>query len=100
MVDNQYLLACLIGSPFPDVGTRPATIEISVSTSSIKSGSTKRAPAVQSTKVLDNVPMLDLKRQYAQIGVEVLAAVERVCASQHYILGAEVEAFERELADF
>ena len=44
--------------------------------------------------------MLDLKRQYVQIGTEVLAAVERVCASQHYILGAEVEAFERELADF
>jgi dTDP-4-amino-4,6-dideoxygalactose transaminase len=44
--------------------------------------------------------MLDLQRQYAQIGPEVLAAVERVCASQHYILGAEVEAIERELADF
>jgi dTDP-4-amino-4,6-dideoxygalactose transaminase len=44
--------------------------------------------------------MLDLKRQYEQIGAEVLAAVERVFASQHYILGAEVEEFERELADF
>jgi dTDP-4-amino-4,6-dideoxygalactose transaminase len=50
--------------------------------------------------MLDGVPMLDLKRQYAQIGAEVLVAVGRVCASQHYILGAEVEAFERELADF
>jgi dTDP-4-amino-4,6-dideoxygalactose transaminase len=44
--------------------------------------------------------MLDLKRQYAQIGTEVLAAVERVCASQHYILGAEVGALERDLANF
>jgi dTDP-4-amino-4,6-dideoxygalactose transaminase len=44
--------------------------------------------------------MLDLQRQYEQVRVEVLAAVGRVCASQHYILGAEVEAFERELAGF
>jgi dTDP-4-amino-4,6-dideoxygalactose transaminase len=71
-----------------------------VTTSSIKSELTKPAPAAQSVKALDGVPLLDLKRQYAQIGAEVLAAVERVCASQHYILGAEVEAFERELADF
>jgi dTDP-4-amino-4,6-dideoxygalactose transaminase len=44
--------------------------------------------------------MLDLQRQYEQVRAEVLAAVGRVCASQHYILGSEVEAFERELADF
>ena len=44
--------------------------------------------------------MLDLGRQYEQIRAEVLAAVGRVCASQHYILGPEVEALERELADF
>jgi dTDP-4-amino-4,6-dideoxygalactose transaminase len=49
---------------------------------------------------LDSVPMLDLQRQYEQVRAEVLAAVGRVCASQHYILGPEVEAFERELADF
>jgi dTDP-4-amino-4,6-dideoxygalactose transaminase len=47
-----------------------------------------------------SVPMLDLQRQYAQVGTEVLAAVGRVCASQHYILGEEVEALERELAEF
>jgi len=44
--------------------------------------------------------MLDLQRQYEQVRAEVLAAVDRVCASQHYILGPEVEAFEREVADF
>jgi dTDP-4-amino-4,6-dideoxygalactose transaminase len=44
--------------------------------------------------------MLDLQRQYEQVRAEVLAAVGRVCASQHYILGSEVEGFERELADF
>jgi dTDP-4-amino-4,6-dideoxygalactose transaminase len=48
----------------------------------------------------DSVPMLDLQRQYQQVGAEVLAAIGRVCASQQYILGSEVEAFERELADF
>jgi dTDP-4-amino-4,6-dideoxygalactose transaminase len=48
----------------------------------------------------DSVPLLDLQRQFEQVRAEVLAAVGRVCASQHYILGPEVEAFERELAEF
>jgi dTDP-4-amino-4,6-dideoxygalactose transaminase len=43
--------------------------------------------------------MLDLRRQYEQVRGEVLGAVERVCDSQHYILGSEVEALERELAE-
>ena len=46
------------------------------------------------------VPLLDLGRQYAAIREDILAAVERVCSSQHFILGAEVEALERELAAF
>jgi dTDP-4-amino-4,6-dideoxygalactose transaminase len=46
------------------------------------------------------IPLLDLHRQYQQIREEVLAAVERVCASQQYILGPEVEAFEREMAAY
>jgi dTDP-4-amino-4,6-dideoxygalactose transaminase len=46
------------------------------------------------------VPMLDLGRQYAQVREEILAAVERVCSSQHFILGAEVEALEREISAF
>jgi dTDP-4-amino-4,6-dideoxygalactose transaminase len=44
--------------------------------------------------------LLDLHRQYLQIREEVLAAVERVCASQQFILGAEVEALEHEVAAF
>jgi dTDP-4-amino-4,6-dideoxygalactose transaminase len=44
------------------------------------------------------VPLLDLKAQFALIRDEVLAAVARVCESQQFILGAEVEALERELA--
>jgi dTDP-4-amino-4,6-dideoxygalactose transaminase len=48
----------------------------------------------------ESVPLLDLRRQYERLRPEILSAVERVCASQHYILGAEVETFEREIADF
>jgi dTDP-4-amino-4,6-dideoxygalactose transaminase len=46
------------------------------------------------------VPLLDLKAQYATIRDEVRAAMDRVCDSQHFILGPEVEAFEREVAAF
>ena len=44
--------------------------------------------------------MLDLGRQFEQIRTEVLSAVERVCSSQQYILGPEVDAFEREISDY
>jgi dTDP-4-amino-4,6-dideoxygalactose transaminase len=46
------------------------------------------------------VPLLDLGRRYATIREQVLAAIERVCASQQFILGSEVEALEREVAAF
>ena len=45
-----------------------------------------------------SVPLLDLHAQYRPIRDEVLRAIERVADSQHFILGAEVEALERELA--
>jgi dTDP-4-amino-4,6-dideoxygalactose transaminase len=45
-----------------------------------------------------NVPLLDLTAQYAPLRDEVLAAITRVCDSQRFILGAEVEAFERDIA--
>jgi dTDP-4-amino-4,6-dideoxygalactose transaminase len=44
------------------------------------------------------VPLLDLVAQYQPIRDEVLAAITRVCDAQQFILGAEVEACERELA--
>ena len=44
--------------------------------------------------------MLDLGRQYASIRAEILAAMERVCSSQHFILGEEVESLEREISVF
>jgi dTDP-4-amino-4,6-dideoxygalactose transaminase len=46
------------------------------------------------------VPLLDLQAQYRPIRDELLAAVVRVCDSQHFILGPEVEALERELAAY
>ena len=46
------------------------------------------------------VPLLDLNRQNAPLHAELMAAVERVLRSGHFILGAEVEAFERECAAF
>jgi dTDP-4-amino-4,6-dideoxygalactose transaminase len=45
-----------------------------------------------------SVPLLDLKAQFAPIRDEMLAAIARVCDSQQFILGAEVDAFEREIA--
>lgn len=46
------------------------------------------------------VPQFDLSGQYAQIREEAEAAVLRVMASGRFILGAEVEALERELAEY
>ena len=45
-----------------------------------------------------SVPLLDLQAQYRPLREEILAAITRVCDSQRFILGAEVEALERELA--
>jgi dTDP-4-amino-4,6-dideoxygalactose transaminase len=52
------------------------------------------------SKRLHAVPLLDLSRQYGKIRDQVLAAIERVCDSQRFILGAEVEKLEHELAAF
>ncbi|HEX8800042.1 MAG TPA: DegT/DnrJ/EryC1/StrS family aminotransferase [Terriglobales bacterium] len=46
------------------------------------------------------VPMLDLKRQYESIKDDVAGAIERVLTTQHFIGGTELEAFERESADY
>lgn len=46
------------------------------------------------------VPLLDLKAQHATIRNEVRDAIERVVESQHFILGPEVEALEREVAEY
>src|SRR5687767_7691827 len=43
------------------------------------------------------VPLLDLRAQYQPLREQILDAITRVCDSQRFILGAEVEALEREL---
>jgi dTDP-4-amino-4,6-dideoxygalactose transaminase len=46
------------------------------------------------------VPVLDLKAQFREIEGEIRAAMDRVLHSQQFILGPEVDAFERETAAY
>ena len=52
----------------------------------------------QITSAATPVPQLDLAAQYAAIGQEIRVAVERVLASQQFILGREGAALETEIA--
>ena len=45
------------------------------------------------------VPLLDLQGQYQPLREEILAAITRICDSQRFIGGPEVDAFEREIAE-
>jgi dTDP-4-amino-4,6-dideoxygalactose transaminase len=63
----------------------------------VKSGLSS-SPIITPASVPQSVPLLDLRRQYDGIREEVLAAIARVCDSQSFILGPEVEALEREIA--
>lgn len=47
-----------------------------------------------------NIPFLDLKAQYLELKEELDAAYRRVMDSGWYVLGAEVESFESEFADY
>jgi dTDP-4-amino-4,6-dideoxygalactose transaminase len=44
------------------------------------------------------VPLLDFSREYAQIGPELLSAVEAVFRTQRFVLGPEVTSFEQAAA--
>lgn len=57
--------------------------------------SAARAPSVDVS-----IPMLDLNAQFQQVEGAVRGALDRVLATQHFILGEEVERFEKELADY
>jgi dTDP-4-amino-4,6-dideoxygalactose transaminase len=46
------------------------------------------------------IPLLDLHAQYATIRGEIREAIDRICDSQHFILGPEVEALEKEVSAF
>ncbi|MGB7533669.1 MAG: DegT/DnrJ/EryC1/StrS family aminotransferase [Halobacteriota archaeon] len=46
------------------------------------------------------IPFLDLKRQYRSIKQEIDGAIQRVLESQQFILGQEVEEFERRMVEY
>jgi dTDP-4-amino-4,6-dideoxygalactose transaminase len=50
--------------------------------------------------VPEPIPLCDLTRQAAGLAPDLEAAAAGVLASGSYVLGAQVEAFEREIADF
>src|SRR5882724_10259237 len=49
---------------------------------------------------MTNVPLLDLKAQFAQIRAEVMPLIEQVCTTQQFILGEHVRGFEEEIARY
>ena len=51
-------------------------------------------------KALMQVPMLDLKAQYAAIRDEVMLAISEVCESQSFALGPAVAEFEEKIAAY
>jgi dTDP-4-amino-4,6-dideoxygalactose transaminase len=57
-----------------------------------------KAVLISEARANAQFPFLDLRAQFGAIRSEVLAAVEAVLESQHFILGPEVERFESEVA--
>ena len=51
-------------------------------------------------KGIKQVPYFDLKGQYAELRDEIRDALDRVCQNASFILGEEVERFERAFADY
>src|ERR1700722_20404864 len=56
----------------------------------------KLAPAQPAMQV----PLLDLKPQYHPLAAEIEAVIEKVCASQHFILGPAVKELEASVASY
>ena len=50
--------------------------------------------------IADEIPLVDLKAQYAGIRRDVDAAISKVISNADFILGSEVDAFESEYADY
>ena len=46
------------------------------------------------------VPLLDLRAQYASLKNEIIAEISEICDSQHFILGPKVEKLESEIAAY
>jgi dTDP-4-amino-4,6-dideoxygalactose transaminase len=58
------------------------------------------AEVKEMTEQMAAIPLLDLKAGYAPLREEIRAAMERVVESQNFILGAEVEGLEAEVAAY
>lgn len=59
-----------------------------------------KATILRDRSAIAPFPLVDLKAQYRSIKSEIDAAIQRVMASQQFILGPEVENFEKEVADY
>ena len=46
------------------------------------------------------VPLLDLRAQYAKLKPAIESAITALCDSQHFVLGPQVAALERQIADY
>jgi dTDP-4-amino-4,6-dideoxygalactose transaminase len=51
-------------------------------------------------QIMEDIPVIDLKKQYESIRSELDDAISRVLTKGSFILGAEVAAFEREFAEY
>jgi len=49
---------------------------------------------------MEEIPVIDLKKQYGSIRAELDDAISRVLSKGSFILGAEVTAFEKEFAEY
>lgn len=59
-----------------------------------------RATGLLFYEPMTNVPLLDLKAQFAQIRAEVMPVIDQVCAGQYFILGEQVRSLEEEIAHY
>lgn len=55
---------------------------------------------MSSSSVLDTIPVLDLDPEIDELWDDVQAAIARVLRSSQFIMGPEVRAFEREVAEY
>ena len=84
---------------------KDASASIQLATPGILLGTIHPAPSAIEVANIDSsvsttFPFVDLRAQYRAIKLQIDAAIERVMDSQHFILGPEVESFEREVANY
>jgi len=98
----QFLASGAVGCTVPELPTIRQKItprdEARAELCLLESADVKLNSSPARTATPDSVPLLDLRRQYGTIRDDVLAAIARVCDSQSFILGPEVEALEREIS--